>query len=517
MPSVKLYPSTISRVLAWTTQDNAKADDGAYAVTAGALNSNHDLRGSGFAHSIPAGSTINSIVAEVQYKLSTTASAWTGTLQAQKNGTLSGTAATTTAEPTTDTVLTNANTGAWTYADLANLQVLFRVRRTSSTGCNYSVDYIAVTVDYTEPTYNFSGSGSVTGTGSTTGAGNKQTSASGTVSGTGATSSLGYKGASGSGSVAGQGSTTGTGAAAEYTYDFSGTGAITGVGLCEADGIKETRAPPTALTGAGSTLGTGIKHASGSGSVTGTGSTTGAGSKQVSGTGATIGTANMTGTGVKGASDSGAITGVGSITATGNAAEATYDFSGSGAITGQGLCTADGIKQARAPTAGIISTGSIASSGSKQSSSIGIVTGASNVLASGTKQAIGQGSVSGTGAITAIGTADVPTYDYNGSGAIAGAGNIVGVGAKQAMGAGQVTGASNITASYVSARYGTGIIIGTGIITTAGTSRRLYRVDNPHRVQVTRSPSSKSVRTIETARVTTQLKSKLRVVVTLDK
>lgn len=410
MPSVKLYPSIISTVLSWTTPDNAKADDGAYAVTAGTRNSNHDLIGSGFVHSIPAGSTINSVVAEVQYKLSTASSAWTGTLQAQIIGTLSGTATTITAEPTTDTVAT-ANGGSIAYADLANLEVLFRVRRTSNTACNYSVDYLAVTVDYTEPSYNFSGSGAVTGAGSTTGTGNKQ----------------------------------------------------------------------------------------------------------ASGTGVTTGTAAMVGSGTKRATCIGTITGTGAITAEGVMADYTYDFSGLSSIEGQGLCIADGIKQARAPTAEIISTGSMTGSGTKQSTSIGTVSGVGNVLASGTKQAIGQGSISGTGAITAIGTADVPTYDYNGSGVVTGSGNIIGVGFKQATCAVQINGSGNITAIYISTRYGVGILIGTGIITATGTSLRLYRVDNPHRVQVTRPPSSKSVRTIETTRVTVQLKSIHRVVVTLDK
>jgi len=39
--------------------------------------------------------------------------------------------------------------------------VLFRVRRTSNTACNYSVDYLAATVDYTIPNYDKSGSSAV--------------------------------------------------------------------------------------------------------------------------------------------------------------------------------------------------------------------------------------------------------------------------------------------------------------------------------------------------------------------
>ena len=38
MPSVKIYPSVITTVLAWTNPNNAKSDDGLYAVTAGTRN-----------------------------------------------------------------------------------------------------------------------------------------------------------------------------------------------------------------------------------------------------------------------------------------------------------------------------------------------------------------------------------------------------------------------------------------------------------------------------------------------
>lgn len=72
MATVKLYPSVINTVLAWTNPNNALLDDGVYAVTAGTRNSNHDIIGSSFAHSIPVGSTINSVTVEVEYKLSTT-------------------------------------------------------------------------------------------------------------------------------------------------------------------------------------------------------------------------------------------------------------------------------------------------------------------------------------------------------------------------------------------------------------------------------------------------------------
>ena len=154
MAVIKLYPSSISTVLAWTNANNALTDNGVYATTAGARNSNHEIIGSNFdLSSIPSGSTINSVALEVKYKLSTTASGWTGTLLAVKNGSQdNGTEITTTTEPTTDTIWQNTGTGSYTLETLAQLGVLFRVRRSSNTACTYLVDYLAIVVDYTAPT-----------------------------------------------------------------------------------------------------------------------------------------------------------------------------------------------------------------------------------------------------------------------------------------------------------------------------------------------------------------------------
>lgn len=153
MAIIKLYPSSISTVRAWTNANNALTDDSVYATTNGTRNSNHDIIGSGFdLSSIPDGSTINSVALEVKYKLSTTSSTWTGTLSAVKNGSLdNGTAITTTTEPTVNTVWRNTGTGSYTKDTLAQLEVLFRVRRSSFTSCTYSVDYLAIEVDYTVP------------------------------------------------------------------------------------------------------------------------------------------------------------------------------------------------------------------------------------------------------------------------------------------------------------------------------------------------------------------------------
>ena len=231
MPSVKIYPSVITTVLAWTNPNNAKSDDGLYAVTAGTRNSNHDLIASGF--TMPSG-TINSVRAEVQYKLSTTAAAWTGTLQVQDGGTLSGTATTITAEHAVDTIATA--TGG---TSLTDPKVLFRVRRTSTTACNYSVDYIALIVDYTEASYNFSGSGAVTATSSET--------------------ATGFKSTSGASDVTASQTVTAAGEQTIPAYDYQGSGQVTGTGLTQSDGIKEARAP-TSITSLALVTSIGIKR-----------------------------------------------------------------------------------------------------------------------------------------------------------------------------------------------------------------------------------------------------------------
>ena len=298
MASVKLYPSTISTVLEWTTPDNAKADDGVYATTKGTRNSNHDIIGSGFdLSSIPSGSTINSVTVEVQYKLDRVTSSWIGTLQAQKSGTISGEAATTTAYPTTDTVWTNANTGTWTYADLANLQVLFRIRKTTILSRLWSVDYLAVTVDYTAAGYSFSGSGAVSSTGSTTGLATKATTKAASVSAIGAVTGTGVK----------------------VKYDFTGTGVI------------------TAST---NTIGTGMKQTQAQGTATSAATVTSFASRQATGQGLPTSTHSLTVSGTKQASGAGANTSGQAVTSAYSLSIPTYDFNGIGSVTSQGSVNA---------------------------------------------------------------------------------------------------------------------------------------------------------------------------------
>lgn len=88
---------------------------------------------------------------ETQYKLSTTASAASISMFFHQNGVEQGTAWTSTAEPTTDTIVSTTTVGTVTPEILNSPTsgVMLRVRRTSNTGCNYSFDYAKITVDYT--------------------------------------------------------------------------------------------------------------------------------------------------------------------------------------------------------------------------------------------------------------------------------------------------------------------------------------------------------------------------------
>jgi len=140
----------------WTNPTNAYASDAVYATAAPAKNASvtTDYGFPAFTTTdIPAGSTINSVTAQILFKVSTTSSIATQGLQLNNNGTLLGTEATNTAEPTADTVLTMQVTTGITLADLgtANL-VRSRVRGNrgnSTTAVTCSVDYAELTVDYT--------------------------------------------------------------------------------------------------------------------------------------------------------------------------------------------------------------------------------------------------------------------------------------------------------------------------------------------------------------------------------
>lgn len=157
MPSVTLYPSghTLGTNGAnFLNPINLRANDGVYStVTQTAKNTTSQIFLESFDFSaIPSGATINSIIVNVERKMSSTSSIQSVAIQAYKAGVAMGTKATNTTEPASDTVLSNANTGTWAYADLVNLRVLLEnIRGNSTAACTVSYDYVSVTVDYTEP------------------------------------------------------------------------------------------------------------------------------------------------------------------------------------------------------------------------------------------------------------------------------------------------------------------------------------------------------------------------------
>lgn len=131
---------------------NLYTDNGVYAtVTQTTKSTTSQIYLESFNYSaIPSGATINSLTVNVERKMSGTTSIQSVAIQAYKSTTAVGTKGTSTAEPTTDTVYSNANTGTWSYADLANLRVLLEnIRGNSTVACTISYDYVSVTVNYT--------------------------------------------------------------------------------------------------------------------------------------------------------------------------------------------------------------------------------------------------------------------------------------------------------------------------------------------------------------------------------
>lgn len=138
----------------WTSAANATADDGVYATATPAKNgtTTGDWDFAAFSDAeLPAGSTINSVTVEVQWKVSTTASVDTLGV-AGVNGSSAGTETTTTTATTADSVATASLSGV-TESDLKTAgQIKGRVRASrgnTNTAFTASLDYVKVTVDYT--------------------------------------------------------------------------------------------------------------------------------------------------------------------------------------------------------------------------------------------------------------------------------------------------------------------------------------------------------------------------------
>lgn len=167
MPVNTYYPSSYSlgtNGSNFINPGNIYSDNGVYCtVTQTAKNTTSQIYLEGFnINDIPIGSTINSVTINVDRKMSTTASVQSVALQAYKSTTAMGTKATSTAEPSTDTVFSSTTTGTWTVADFTNFRLLLEnIRGNSTTACTISYDYVSVTIDYTAPSYDFNGSMSI--------------------------------------------------------------------------------------------------------------------------------------------------------------------------------------------------------------------------------------------------------------------------------------------------------------------------------------------------------------------
>jgi hypothetical protein len=147
----------------WTNPSNAYATtgDNNYATIASAKNTTYsgDFGFPDFTSSdIPNDSTINSVTVYVEWGM--TASVTGGTLgcQPRLNGANSGTELTKT---TTTEAAQSVAFGTVTLTDLRSASSLLKARcrvtkGNSSTGMTGNLDYVYVTVDYTEPSYNFS-------------------------------------------------------------------------------------------------------------------------------------------------------------------------------------------------------------------------------------------------------------------------------------------------------------------------------------------------------------------------
>lgn len=152
MATITLFPSVITTTRTWGNPDNAKTDDGINATTNGTTNNDHDLIGTGFdLSSIPEGSSITSVAAEVKYYVSRSRN-WTGTLGVTRGGVEDEAHGITTSDaPTSYEVWRNLNLGVWTLEELQTIGVLFRVRKETVLSVTWYVDYLALVVDYTPP------------------------------------------------------------------------------------------------------------------------------------------------------------------------------------------------------------------------------------------------------------------------------------------------------------------------------------------------------------------------------
>lgn len=158
MATVSKFPNANAVVTTGLTNPtNAYADDGVYATASPGKNAFvvTDFGFPAFTTSeIPDGSTINSITVECKFKVSTISSIANQTITPVNGSTLLGAGTQDSTEPLTDKVITDTVVTGVTLDDLriAN-QVKARStsnRGNSNTQVTFSIDYVKLTVDYTE-------------------------------------------------------------------------------------------------------------------------------------------------------------------------------------------------------------------------------------------------------------------------------------------------------------------------------------------------------------------------------
>lgn len=252
MPTISKFPSSNQAAGgafngSWTSPNNAHADDGSYATAAPGKNQEFaSVWSVPFSTSdIPNGAGITSTTVEVQWKVSTTSSV--ATLRstafadsAQATAVSASPGVNDTAEPTADTIRTYSATP--TLAQLRDLWVRVQAMRgNTNTAFTASLDYVKVTVVYTDPP------AGVTGTGSSslvapqsTGSGKERFT--GTVS-----ASLQAVTSTGTGSVDIAG-VTGTGSSSLQPISSTGSGTMTIPGV---DGTGSSTLASLTSTGSG--------------------------------------------------------------------------------------------------------------------------------------------------------------------------------------------------------------------------------------------------------------------------
>ncbi len=157
MPTQTKYAST-TFTDGWTNTSNMYADDGVYAETAPAQSSVNETKVSGFGFTIPDDATITNITAEVEWHVSTQSSIATLQFHKHFNGSDIGNTYSNSSEPLSDIVGSSSKddpslTPAQANTDGASgLSIFIRGSRgNSAIAVTFYIDFVRVTITYTQP------------------------------------------------------------------------------------------------------------------------------------------------------------------------------------------------------------------------------------------------------------------------------------------------------------------------------------------------------------------------------